>query len=290
MSRSVLVIVNRTKPDAAAALESVLALVRAHGRVASVLATGSDEPLPSSSEVDLVVVLGGDGSLLSAVRRCLPLGKPMLGVNLGRVGFMAGFEMTTLSQHAASLFGDAPLPLRQLPMLGASVTSAGEREPRFEAIAANEFVVTAGPPFRMISLALSIDGEPGPAVSGDGLIVSSPMGSTAYNVSAGGPIVVPGVEGVCITPIAAHSLSFRPIVVPTSSRIELRMDRVNDSDEGGTTLVADGQRPHRIHAGDRVEFRSTHQQVQLVIDPDVSYWQTLLGKMHWAAAPKERTR
>jgi NAD+ kinase len=170
------------------------------------------------------------------------------------------------------------------------VTSAGGSAARFEAVAANEFVVTAGPPFRMISLALSIDGELGPAVNGDGLIVSSPMGSTAYNVSAGGPIVVPGVDGLCITPIAAHSLSFRPIVVPSSSRVQLRMDRVNDSDEGGTTLVADGQLPHRIHAGDCIEFRGMHEHVDLVIDPKVSYWATLLGKMHWAAAPKERRR
>lgn len=291
MSRSALVIVNRTKPDASAALDDITSLIRAHGRVEAILNSGSDEPLPPADAIDLIVVLGGDGSLLSAARRCRHLKKPLLGVNLGRVGFMAGFELASLRAAAPALFGSAPLTLRTLPLLGAAVFTEGQSTPRYSAVAANEFIVTAGPPFRMISLALSIDGHPGPAFSGDGLIVASPIGSTAYNVSAGGPIVAPGVNGLCLTPIAAHSLAFRPIVVPASCRISLNILEANDDDQhSGTTLVADGQRHHRVHTGDFIEITTAHESVDLVVDPGISYWQTLLGKMHWAAAPLERQR
>ncbi len=290
MSRSVLVFINRTKPDALGVLDEVLALIAEYGRVAGVIDLTDSTSLPAADDVDLLLVLGGDGSLLSVAHRTRALGLPVLGVNVGRVGFMSGFELDRLRECAAQIFGDGLLTTRRLPMLGVEVRGADQTDVRFSAIAFNEFVITAGPPFRMISLALTIDGEPGPAVSGDGMIVSSPMGSTAYNVSAGGPIVAPGANAFVMTPIAAHSLSFRPIVVPDDCVIELQIEHVNSEQGGGTTLVADGQISHRIHAGDRIRYFSTEQFVELVVDPDVSYWRTLMGKMHWAVAPKQRER
>lgn len=290
MPRSVLVIVNREQAGASYAVDTVTALIEEHGKLHDVIDCQSPEPLEPSNEIDLVVVLGGDGSLLAAARSCLSLHKPILGVNIGRVGFMAAFELERLREHAADVFGDGELMLQSLPLLEADCVSKAGNEPRFSALALNEFVVTAGPPFRMISCTLSIDGHPGPAFTGDGLIVSTPMGSTAYNISAGGPIVAPGVESMVITPIAAHSLSFRPIVVPSSCQVDLFMNRVNDGDGWGTTLVADGQIDHRVGKGDRIRFHSGIQHVELVVDPEMSYWARLLGKMHWAAAPRERLR
>ncbi len=286
MSRSVLVFINRSKPDAVAVLPEVLDLIATHGRVAGVHDT--DEENGTLPETDLILVLGGDGSLLTAAHRTQHLDRPILGVNVGRVGFMSGFELDRLRACAHDLFAAGKLSMRRLPAFKAEIRSSGSTEVRFSTIAFNEFVVTAGPPFRMISLELTIDGEPGPAVSGDGMIVATPMGSTAYNVSAGGPIVAPGAAAYVITPIAAHSLSFRPIVVPDSCVVELRVDEVNAENGGGTTLVADGRISHRIKSGDRIRYAATEQSIELVVDPGVSYWRTLLGKMHWAAAPKQR--
>lgn len=290
MSRSVLVMINRAKPDAVGALDEVLDLIREHGAVAGVIDIADTDSLPDSKAVDMVLVLGGDGSLLHAAHRTRHLERPILGVNVGRVGFMSGFELDRLHGSAPDLFGGGDLMLRRLPALAVEIRGAGSDQVRFESVAFNEFVVTAGPPFRMISLVLTIDGEPGPAVSGDGLIVATPMGSTAYNVSSGGPIVAPGTNASIITPIAAHSLSFRPLVVPDSCIIELLVDEVNSENGGGTTLVADGQVFHRIQPGDRIRYFGTRHSVDLVIDPGVSYWRTLLSKMHWAAAPKRRER
>jgi NAD+ kinase len=129
-------------------------------------------------------------------------------------------------------------------------------------------------------------------VSGDGMIVSTPTGSTAYNVSAGGPIVGPGVDAMTITPIAAHSLSFRPIVVGADSRVELLMLRVNagraDGQATGTTLVMDGQVSTPLAAGDRITLTRDARPVYFVRNPLGGYWRTLIDKMHWAASPRLR--
>jgi NAD+ kinase len=140
---------------------------------------------------------------------------------------------------------------------------------------------------------MRINDEKGPTVNGDGMIVSTPTGSTAYNVSAGGPIVSPDVDALVITPIAAHSLSFRPIVVGAASRIELIMNRVNSSgaDGGGcagTTLVLDGQVVCPLAEGDRVVLGLDPRPVRFVRNPRGGYWTTLTEKMHWAAPPRLR--
>ncbi|MGQ0626515.1 MAG: NAD(+)/NADH kinase, partial [Phycisphaerales bacterium] len=153
---------------------------------------------------------------------------------------------------------------------------------------------TAGPPFRMINVGLTIDGQPGPNVAGDGLIISTPVGSTAYNAAAGGPILAQDVRALAITPIAAHSLSFRPVVVSGSSTIELLMRRVNDDPtdadgtRGGTSLIIDGQFATRLHQNDRIALKLHDQPVRFVRNPGGSYWATLINKMQWAATPRMR--
>jgi NAD+ kinase len=158
----------------------------------------------------------------------------------------------------------------------------------FSSLALNDCVVTAGPPFRMVGLSISVDGACGPRLRGDGVIVSTPIGSTAYNVSAGGPIVAPDVPATVITPLAAHSLSFRPIVVRDDSMIEIAIEESNDEDGAGTTLVIDGQVHERIHAGDVLRVTPSDASVRLLLNPRTSYWETLLRKMHWASAPSGR--
>lgn len=289
MPRSVLLVVNPRKPRAVAASSEVRGLIERHGRlIGQVDSTGLSEALRSpgtaSQRPDLVVVLGGDGTILSASRACIELGAPLLGINTGKVGFMAGYELGAFRQQAAGLLGDGPLRINEHRTLDGTVVGSDGRV-RYSATAVNELVVTAGPPYRMITLDLSIDGQPGPRVSGDGLIVSTPLGSTAYNISAGGPIVAPGVDACVITPIAAHSLSFRPIVLHAEIPVDIGVRSVNATEEAGTTLLIDGQGHHRLLEGDTVRIRPGARTVRFVSDPGVSYWRTLLGKMHWASTP-----
>ncbi len=284
MSRSIVLITNRLKPQAMAVLGEIRALIERHGRLVTELQTSEEDGLPPPAEVDLVVALGGDGTILSAARKCLTLRAPLLGVNTGKVGFMAGYELDRFRACAGGLLGTGPLAVHPVtPLHG--VVHDREGAPRYSGFALNEFVVSAGPPFRMITLDISVDDQPGPTVSGDGLIVSSPLGSTAYNVSAGGPIVAPGVNAMIVTPIAAHSLSFRPIVIRSDSRVRIRVSSVNSIESSGTTLIIDGQLEHRLREGDVVRVSAAKERVEFVLDPEVSYWRTLLGKMHWASEP-----
>ena len=288
MPRSVLVFFNRLKPEAVGALPTLRALFAGRARIVAERDSTDDSPLPSEP-CDLAVVLGGDGTLLAAARRLAGTGVPLLGVNFGKLGFMAEFDMDSLTRRADLVLADGALPTRELPLLAAQVFAKGAAAPRAGGTCLNEAVITAGPPFRMITLSLAIDGKPGPTLSGDGLIVSTPIGSTAYNVSAGGPIVAPGVDAATITPIAAHSLSFRPIVVPLSSRIEITVAHPNTGPGGaGTTLVLDGQVQVPLRRDDRIVLTREPRSARFVTNPDGSFWSILSSKLNWAATPLAR--
>lgn len=298
MPRSAYVLVNPSKPEAVAAAADVRAIVERHGRWLGQGDALSNEPLqaPEAAAADLLVVLGGDGTLLSQTRRCLNLDKPLLGVNFGKLGFMAAFDLDALRDQAARIFGDGPLDARRHSLLRVEVRPDGqppEATPRFSGVALNDCVVTAGPPFRMIRLEVGIDAGVGPHVSGDGIIVSTPTGSTAYNLSAGGPLLAPTLDAIAVTPIAAHSLAFRPIVVEGHSVIEIVARQINrdgpnapGSTPGGTTLVLDGQVQTLLEPNDRIRIARHERHVRFVRNPEASYWATVIDKFHWAAAPK----
>ncbi len=285
MRRRVLLLVNRDKPKVCAALPEVRELLAAHGEIAAEL-DADNASLPDEMDADLVMVLGGDGTLLAQARRGVHLGLPMIGVNFGNLGFLAEFDLETLTQHAPRLLGDGELETRERTILDVEIeTASGEL--RFAGQALNECVVTAGPPYRMICVDLAIDGEAGPSLHGDGVIVSTPTGSTGYSVSAGGPIVAPTVDALTITSIAAHTLTFRPVVLPSSVVVELRLKRTNPGTGGGpgTTLVLDGQVLEPLAEQETVRVRTHPRRLQLVRNPSGSYWRTLMEKMHWALPP-----
>lgn len=296
MGRDVLLLTNRDRPDAAAAADEVRDLIGRRGRLVAEADAGLVLSSAEAHGADLIVVLGGDGTLLSEARRYAALGLPMLGVNFGKLGFLAEFDLESLRRQADSLFGGAtPLTTREQSLLRTQVIPTPDIPPsrRWDAAllpgeALNECVITAGPPYRLVSIRISIDGHPGPTLGGDGLIVSTPTGSTAYNLSAGGPILAPQVSAFAITPIAAHSLAFRPIVVPATSSIELTVLRANHDRDHGTTLVLDGQMQARLYRGDRVLLTNSDRRVRFVRNPEGNYWSTLIGKLNWAAAPRLR--
>ncbi|MAY73490.1 MAG: hypothetical protein CMJ31_01980 [Phycisphaerae bacterium] len=279
---------NDVKPSALEAATRVRALIERHAEFAGHIDVHYECDTEAIAKSDLICVVGGDGTLLAAARRLLGTGVPILGVNAGRVGFMAAFDPDAFEARAADLLEHAPLPLRTVRALSATVSDGDGGATPLEAI--NEMVITAGPPFRMISLEIAINGEPGPVVNGDGLIVSTPLGSTAYNVSAGGPIVAPDAPVTVITPIAAHSLAFRPIVLSEDDRVSIRVARGNDDGDIGTTLVADGQIHKRLHPGAEVVIEGPRRSVDFVMNPETTYLSTLMKKLHWAVQPAAQGR
>lgn len=291
MPRSTLLITNHAKPQAVEAAGEVRTLIERHGRLAGEVRSdqlpGAIDGRFQPGSIDLVVVLGGDGTILSAARACLQLNAPLLGINTGKIGFMAGYELGPFRDQAQAILSGDELLTHAHRTIECIVVDA-EGKTKSEGIALNECVVTAGPPYRMITLDVAIDNGPGPTVSGDGLIVSTPTGSTAYNISAGGPIVAPGVDALVITPIAAHSLSFRPIVLSADVPIDITVRSINAHDCSGTTMLLDGQGQHLLQEGDTVRIRGGSRSARFVADPGVTYWRTLLAKMHWATPPSGR--
>jgi len=283
MPRPTLIIVNRRKPAAVSALDRVRAVVDRHASVVGVV-DAEDGAITGADGAGLIVVLGGDGTLLAQTRRCAGLGAPILGVNAGSLGFLAEFDVEGFERQGPRLLAGGDLPVERRSLLSARVTPRSG-DPGPETLALNDAVITNGFPFRMIRIDIAADGTSVATVNGDGLIVATPTGSTAYSVSAGGPIVAPGVDALSITPIAAHSLAFRPIVVPATCRIRLRIYPSPNADpdaEQVATLVMDGQQLIPIGPETTIELGLDERCVELVQNPETTYWSTLRRKMHWA--------
>jgi len=263
-------------------VRQVRRIVERYGRVLGELAPTDRQEIPAGA--GLAIVVGGDGTLLRAARRVVDLDLPLVGVNNGRLGFMAEFDLQNLEAFAPRIFGSGdPAPTQDCMLLRATVRDA-QGATRHDGLAINDCVVTAGAPFEMVELGLSIDGAPAPGPRGDGLIVATPVGSTAYNVSAGGPILHPTLDAMVITPLAAHSLAFRPIVVRGDSVLGIDALRVNE----GTTLVQDGEPALGLRRGDHVEIRRHGPRVHFVLNPETSYWSILRTKLRWGVPPSYR--
>jgi NAD+ kinase len=239
--------------------------------------TSHDSPLPEDLCADIAVVVGGDGAMIGQSRRLVGRQIPLVGVNCGRLGFLAAFDADSLRRHADIVFGPNP-PVRH-HMLMRIIHESGQT--RTEAVSVNDAVITAGPPYRMIELVLRIGGVHGPHLRGDGLIVASPTGSTAHNLSAGGPIIGPGLDALVVSPIAPQSLAFRPIVLDAAQGVEIEVLRGNE----GTTLVIDGQQHAPLRGGDRVQVLRHDETIPMVTQPDEPFWRILLERMRWAAPP-----
>lgn len=235
-------------------------------------------------ESDFAVVFGGDGSIISTARNVSKASLPVIGVNVGKLGFLAEFSVSELKEYFPHL-KKGKVPMDRRMMLNCRVFSKGagqSPEERFCSAAINDIYITAGPPFRMIELKILVDGQPLAGCVTDGLIISTPTGSTAYNLSAGGPIVSPKIEAVVITPICPHSLTFRPIVISADSKIEVFGVRVNE----GTTISIDGQVSLKLSIDDVVRVEKENSDFLIVNNPLRSKWDTLATKLSWAEKPK----
>jgi len=226
-----------------------------------------------AAQVDVLLVLGGDGTLLSMARLVGDLNVPILGVNLGGLGFLTALTIDELFPALEALLrGD--LLVEERMMLAARVTRQGERLSEY--VALNDVVITKSAMSRIINLDVSVQGQFATAYRADGLIVSTPTGSTAYCLSAGGPIVFPTMDAVVLTPICSHTLTNRPIVLPGGEPIDVTLQSDQD-----VMLTMDGQVGFHLKRGDRVEIRRASARIRLLRVPQKHFFSVLRTKLKW---------
>jgi len=286
MFQTVGLVCKHQDPRVASAAESLVTLLRAHGvhvRLDEHSATAwPDSGLDTVSrtglgtECDLIIVVGGDGTFLSVARTLERPRARLLGVNLGRLGFLADLSPADMElELGAILAGEFDEDLRFL--LDTRVRSEGREVASMCAL--NEVVVQKYNVARLISFDTYIDGKLLNSQRSDGLIVSTPTGSTAYALSGGGPILHPNLDAVVLVPICPHTLSSRPIVVDSDSRIEVV---IQDLPANGAALTGDGQEPVSLKGGDRVVVRRRSDPLHLVHPKGHDHFAVLRAKLHWA--------
>jgi NAD+ kinase len=255
--------------------------VRFDARTAAVLkerATLAQGKLPAGT--DLAIVAGGDGTLLSVARVAAPAGVPILGVNFGGLGFLTELHPDELFPALTRVLrGEHAIEERQA--LRARIRRAGAKT-RVQAVF-NDVVVHRAALSRMVTLDVTVDGDAVASYTSDGLIVASPTGSTAYNLSAGGPILDPRMEAFVITPICPHGMTYRPLVVPGGSTVTVSLR----SPRADNFLTLDGQIGFPLRPGDTVSVDAHPGRVRLVRVSGRSFFQVLPRKLRWGASKLE---
>ena len=269
----VVIVRNPTKPEAEATLGSLVQGLEAR---AELVGNGvvADTPELVARNPARVIVLGGDGTILAVARAMRDRQIPIVGVNFGKLGFLAEFSQDDVLRHLDAVLSDDTIVSRRI-MLQAEVRE--NDVVHFRSVAVNDCVVHAGPPYRMINLSLTVGGDPLTEFSGDGLVIATPCGSTAHNMSVGGPMVQSEVPAIIITPISPHSLTHRPLVVAGDAVVEVHARQVN----GGTSVVIDGQEMHQLVAGQCLVLQRHTQDFLLVHNPAQPRWYTLTKKLRW---------
>ena len=274
----VLVLGNGHRSGVPEAADRLLPFVREHADI--VCTDLYQEQSLCDVEADLSLVLGGDGAILRAARQMAYLQMPVLGVNLGKLGFLADLSPEEFRECFPRVVRGEFRVTDHL--MFECVVSGPDGSRTLPGL--NEIAIHAGPPFHMLELDLAVDGELITGYRGDGLIVSTPIGSTAYNLSAGGPILGQELEAFVITPICPHTLTNRPVV--DSADKEYTITIRNGSI--GATVVVDGQDLVQVTPGHRITVRRAPVRFKLVKVPGRSYYRTLRDKLRWGALPNYR--
>ena len=229
---------------------------------------------PGDTKADLAIVIGGDGTMLAAARNLVRHGVPLIGVNQGRVGFMTDIAHDDMQAGVGAVL-DGKFLIEERSLLDAEILREGKSVLR--TLALNEAVVGKGAQGRLIEFELSIDGEFVYALRADGVIVATPTGSTAYAMSAQGPILHPAVPALALVPLNPHTLSARPVSVSDRSRIEISLVRAVDA-----RAHFDGFALTDMQEGDRLTLKRSADTVRFVHPPGYRYFATLREKLGWS--------
>ncbi len=235
-------------------------------------------PVPLMGEValDALITFGGDGTLLRGARMLGGARIPVMGVNLGRVGFLTSADRHTIHEALAALATEDYVVEDRKVLEAVVINEEGEKEPLPAAL--NDLVIHKSGVARLIRLRVSVDDIDVGTYSADGLIIATPTGSTAYSLSAGGPIIVPGVDAIVITPICAHTLAVRPVVIPASAVVRIRpIEAVYES----ILISLDGQKATTLVPGHEVEVRRGPGEVCLARLSEADYFRRMRQTLHW---------
>lgn len=284
--RRIGVIVNPEKSDAGPLARRMIAAIRRAGRTPACDAAsapmlgGRIQTTPSMADLagstDLILVFGGDGTMLRAAREIAGLPTPLLGVNLGSLGFLTAVSPDRVVAALGRVWSGR-FTLEERSLLEAEVRKGGALAPL---LALNELVLSRSQASRLIELEVEVNGELLTRYRCDGLIVSSPTGSTAYSLAAGGAIVSPDAEVLILTPICPHTLSIRPLVLNLAARVEMTLV----SDRLTATVTADGQQQDELTPGDRVAVWRSRRTIRLVRLEGDSFFATLRHKFGWSGS------
>ena len=247
--------------------------------VASFLDIEAHDEAEMADNIDLGVVVGGDGTLLKVGRLLAPKKIPIIGVNLGRLGFLVDISSNNLDKQLQEML-DGKYTVEPRTLLQADVFRGKQKLGSEGAL--NDVVVHVRNDVRMIEFDTKIDGEFVNTQRADGMIVSTPTGSTAYSLSAGGPILHPSLNAVTLVPICPHTLSHRPIVVSAENEIEVLLCESRDVD---ARVSFDGQANINLQAGDRIVIRQHTNKLLLIHPEDYDYYHILRSKLGWSATP-----
>jgi len=237
-----------------------------------------------AAHTDLLIVLGGDGTLLNVAGIAHPLEVPILGVNLGSLGFLTETTIENLYPTLEKVL-DGKCEIENRMLLNASVLRNGENIEDFNVL--NDIVINKGALARILNLKVFVDDQYMTSYRADGLIIASPTGSTAYSLSAGGPIIHPSMHALVLSPICPFALTNRPIVVPDSSIIKVQLTTRNAGEDVRITL--DGQTGYSIKSGDILEAKKADIPVKLIQAPGKNYYQLLRKKLHWGGTAENNS-
>lgn len=245
-------------------------------KLARVAATVCPDAAALAREVDLLLVFGGDGTLLRVAREIAGCRTPLLGINIGGLGFLTAVPSSQL-RSALTRVWNGEFKFESRVLLHATGRCQGRR---VDQSALNDVVISRGIASRLIELDVWVDSELLTRYRCDGLIVSSPTGSTAYSLAAGGAVVFPTAEVLALTPICPHTLSNRSLILPLSAMLEVQVI----SPKPATVLSADGQVVSELGEGDRIQIRRSRRTVRLMHLAGSSFYETLRHKLHWRGA------
>lgn len=266
----VLIFYNEQKPQNKPLADNVAAWLSAHGKTARVVTSFED-----LSATDLLICMGGDGAMLRCARETAPLHLPLLGINCGTLGFLAACEKTEFEDTLTDLFA-GKLTCQERTLLSVCVQFPGGKTQQL--LALNDCVLRAEKP-RALTINATFNNRELPPYFGDGVLISTPTGSTAYALAAGGPIVAPGVEGLLITPICPHTLTQRPLLLPPTGTLELSPLLKTPLD--GADLTIDGQETVNLPPGARVQITQSPLRARFFTRPQRDFFTMLNRKLNW---------